>query len=200
MDAIEMTQTEIENLITDALDGRQYNQMYPAANSANVLSISRLAWSVDETIKWKMGTLPPFELTFDVVIGKATGEYVQNQLEDKGWIAEKQIEICLPFKWRDSKLDGIILMGHIDLYNPKTQTVIELKTSRKSSTIGAYAVRQCAMYAYATHAQHAYVVKINDRLNVYELTKGDIEMCVRDMTARAYKVAKVLNGDDELVQ
>ena len=192
-------QEDIEKLITDALDGRQYNQMYPAANSLNVLSISRLAWSVEETIQWKMGTLPPFELTFDVVIGKATGEYVQNQLEDKGWIAEKQVEICLPYEWKDKKLNGIILMGHIDLYQPENRTVIELKTSRKSSNIGSYAVRQCAMYAYAMQAEHAFVVKINDRLNIYELTKGDIEICVRNMTQRAYAVANALNGVDELV-
>ena len=192
-------QEDIEKLITDALDGRQYNQMYPAANSLNVLSISRLAWSVEETIQWKMGTLPPFELTFDVVIGKATGEYVQNQLEDKGWIAEKQVEICLPYEWKDKKLNGIILMGHMDLYQLESRTVIELKTSRKSSNIGSYAVRQCAMYAYAMQAEHAFVVKINDRLNIYELTKGDIEICVRDMTQRAYAVANALNGVDELV-
>lgn len=192
-------QEDIEKLITDALDGRQYNQMYPAANSLNVLPISRLAWSVEETIQWKMGILPPFELTFDVVIGKATGEYVQNQLEDKGWIAEKQIEICLPYEWTDKKFNGIILMGHMDLYQPESRTVIELKTSRKSSNIGSYAVRQCAMYAYAMQAEHAFVVKINDRLNIYELTKGDIEICVRDMTQRAYAVANALNGGYELV-
>ena len=185
---------DIQYLITDALDGRQYNQMYPAANSLNVLSISRLAWSVEETIAWKRGTLP-FELTFDVVIGKAVGEYIQNQLEDEGWIAEKQIEICLPYEWTDKKLNGIILMGHMDLWDPVSRTVIELKTSRKSSAIAAYAVRQCAMYAYAMQALHAYVVKISDELNVYELTHGDIEICVKEMRQRAYMVANALNTE-----
>jgi len=55
------------------------------------------------------------------------------------------------------------------------------------------------MYAYAMQAEHAFVVKINDRLNIYELTKGDIEICVRDMTQRAYAVANALNGGYELV-
>ena len=90
-------------------------------------------------------------------------------------------------------------MGHMDLYQPESRTVIELKTSRKSSNIGSYAVRQCAMYAYAMQAEHAFVVKINDRLNIYELTKGDIEICVRNMTQRAYAVANALNGVDEFV-
>ena len=190
--------TEIHKLIEGVLTGGpDYTAMHPAANSLNVLSVSRLAWSVEDTIAWKLRKLPKFVMTFDVVIGKAMGEFIQSALEDKGWISEKQIEYTLPFKWRDPKLDGIILMGHMDLWNPVTRTVIELKTSRRSASIGAYAVRQCAMYCYSMHTAEGYVVKINDELNVYELTAGDIDMCVKDMIERAYKVARALNGDEE---
>ena len=185
---------DILNLIEAALTGPDYGSMYPAANSLNVLSISRLAWSVEDTVAWKLHKLPPFTTTFDIAVGKAMGEYIQLRLEDAGWIAERQIEYTLPYTWKDPKLNGIILMGHMDLWNPQTNTVIELKTSRRSSTIASYAVRQCAMYAQALHTVNAYVVKINDEINVYKLTSGDIERCVKDMIDRAYKVANILNG------
>ncbi len=195
-----MTTEDLERLVLEMITHDEYREKNPEIDRANVFSISTLAYDAAKQFEKKMKPMESQPTNYDMFHGKAVHEYLQWRFRKLGFIDEVKLQYVLPFDWGIEELQNIILIGHVDLWDPVTGVLIEIKSSLWSDRISDYMIRQAAAYAYILRAlqknvTHVYIVKVNTRVTVYELSDDEITRYWNEIEERAYNVAKRLRNE-----
>jgi len=198
--AMAMKTEDLERLITGLIVHDDYREKNPEVDMANVFSISTLAYDAMKQFEKKMKPNASQPTNFDMFHGKSVHEFIQWRLRKMGFIDEVKLQYVLPYDWGIEELQNIVLIGHVDLWDPVTGVLIELKSSLWSDRISEYMIRQAAAYAYILRAlgknvTQVFIVKVNTRISVYELTDDDITRGWNEIEERAYEVARKLRNE-----
>ena len=163
-----------------------------------MFSVSTLAWDWRRQAEYKCrgGNHVRNEVNFDMFRGKAIHEYLQRRFERKGWIAEMKLSKYLD----DIEVSGrrVMIIGHVDLYEPERGIIVELKSSQWSDKIidshivqaGAYAAMMREM---TLKVSDVHVIKINSKVIRYTLSEDDIIRGYRTIIERARMAAHEIN-------
>ncbi len=197
-----MKSEDLARVIEDMITHDDYREKNPEIDKLNVFSISTLAYDYMAQYRKKTGQEKSHPTNFDMFHGKAIHEYLQKRFMDFGYLSEVKLVHVLPFDWEIDALknENITLIGHVDLYSPADETLIELKSSLWSDKISEYMIRQAATYAYIMRGEgydvsYVYVVKVNSKISIYQLTEDDILKYYNEIEERAYNVAEKLRND-----
>jgi len=98
-----------------------------------------------------------------MAIGNGIHFQLQDLLREEGWISELKVE------WNLGKFK---LIGHVDLYNPKENMVLEIKTTNKVPEKSYLPhLRQLNAYLVMSRARKGYLIYIgkDGKVRVYDL-------------------------------
>jgi len=179
-----------------------YARENPEIDDPNVFSVSTLAWDWERQARFKCMRGPHVRAAanFDMFRGKAVHEFLQKRFVAEGWVAELKLSEYLDVYVGDRR---VRLIGHVDLYEPSTGTVLELKSSVWSDGIAEGYIVQAGTYAAMLRNARfrvggVHVAKINSKVTVYTLSEDDVARAYATVVGRARlaadAVTKCLNS------
>jgi hypothetical protein len=193
-----MNMNNLQETIRGWIRGKEYADLHPSINARNVFSISTLAYSVEKQVEWKLkGEREGHYVNTRMWAGKAKHEYIQARLASmrEGWHFEKEVAFGIPYTWQNWKLNGLVLLGHIDAIRYEPLEIFELKTSDLNyKSVPEWAIRQAGAYGAVTLTQmrkmpKVYAVMVNSDVIVKELTPAEVYQAGREIQDRAYEAA-----------
>ena len=179
-----------------------YAEQYPEIKKRNVFSISTLARGADAQIAQKNKVQTTDEkINMFFLTGKAIHELLQRYYSKKylRLSVEFPLNYYFPFNWQHYTLDGITVIGHVDVINWDKREIYEFKTStfiQKSYAREEYNL-QALTYKNILERRfnrefRVFIIWVSPFLQVKELFDG--KESFETIKERAYECARRLDS------
>lgn len=156
--------------------------------SNNTIHVSEVTGCLRKAYYTRRSPMKPADIVYVVMsIGNGIHRQLQEYLMDKGWRSEVEVE------WNFKKFK---LVGHIDLYHPREDIVVEIKTtSKKPDKPYQNHLMQLNAYLRMINASKGYIIYIARDGNIKVFSHNFNKQLWKQTIKRAFYLWHRLNED-----